>query len=154
MAWCYDTGDLFAAEMRAFKAAARAPKDSSAVVNSTILETNCSDAGAATAQNVGAAQTKTKFTIPDRVLGELLRYYEVHQPAFANPVKLMRICRSFRAKQLRLAAESQQPPQQQPQEEEGEGGREDQPRAAADATHTPAQHLGLLGAHSSTIAVK
>ena len=151
VAWCYDTGDLFAAEMRAFKAAARAPKDSSAVVNSTILETNCSDAGAATAQNVGAAQTKTKFTIPDRVLGELLRYYEVHQPAFANPVKLMRICRSFRAKQLRLAAESQQ---QEEEEEEEEGEREDQPRAAADATHTPAQHLGLLGAHSSTIAVK
>ena len=37
--------------------------------------------------------------IPPRVLNELLEYYGVHKPDFANPTKIARICRSFRARQ-------------------------------------------------------
>ena len=121
--------------MRAFKAAARAPKQLSPMIHPTTTaphrttpdaaangggsdRTRPSEAGA-TAQNV---EVEKKLAIPKLVLAELLRYYEVHQPAFANPVKLMRICRAFRAKQLRLEAEAtaaapqqQQQQQQQPQ---------------------------------------
>jgi kinesin family protein 2/24 len=88
-------GDLFAKELRDYAEAKR--------------EAAAAAAAAAAGSSADGAPSPLPSSPPPQpvsatVMGELMRYYGRHNPKFANPMKITRICRSFQAKARTAAA--------------------------------------------------